>query len=272
MAYDSLRKRIVLFGGYKSPVLYADTWEYDGQNWTNVTPPTAEASPPGRYYAAMAYDEALHAVVLFGGQNNTATLGDQWLWNGTTWTSVPGGKPTSRSWCGLAWDSGRNLLVLYGGSGVAATPMADTWEWDGGTWSTPSAGMPPARQVYSMAYDTVHGRSVFFGGYDKTGFQGGTWVYGGSTWAPVGTGQAPPPMSAASLVYDGAAQRVVLIGGWTGTSLDTTWLWDGASWSAGPKLPSGRAFAAAAWDGTRGIIVLFGGAAGAVHLDETLEL
>ena len=39
MAYDSARKRVVLFGGtttgFQSTTLN-DTWEYDGKDWTQI--------------------------------------------------------------------------------------------------------------------------------------------------------------------------------------------------------------------------------------------
>ncbi len=55
MAYDSARRKVVLFGGYAPyPVGLSDTWEYDGLNWALRTLP---ASPPGRFGHAMAYDE-----------------------------------------------------------------------------------------------------------------------------------------------------------------------------------------------------------------------
>src|SRR5258708_30934628 len=71
MTYDSGRGRTVLFGGdqYFSgsstvPPYLADTWEWDGSSWINVTP---AVSPPGLSGAAMAYDSRRGVSVLFGG-------------------------------------------------------------------------------------------------------------------------------------------------------------------------------------------------------------
>ena len=55
MAYDSSRGRTVLYGGLGSTTGFNlnDTWEWDGDNWTQV----ADTGPPGaRYELAMAYD------------------------------------------------------------------------------------------------------------------------------------------------------------------------------------------------------------------------
>jgi hypothetical protein len=58
MAYDAARQQIVLFGGWSTSGisrshLLGDTWTWDGQTWTEQTPPM---NPPGRYAAGMAYD------------------------------------------------------------------------------------------------------------------------------------------------------------------------------------------------------------------------
>jgi hypothetical protein len=52
MAYDSKRERTVLFGGSAGNVKFNDTWEWDGDNWTQV----ADTGPSARGGHAMAYD------------------------------------------------------------------------------------------------------------------------------------------------------------------------------------------------------------------------
>src|SRR5437773_9193 len=61
MVYDSFRERTVLFSGNNGA---ADTWEWDGTNWSLRSPST---SPSARAYHAMAYDALRHRTVLFGG-------------------------------------------------------------------------------------------------------------------------------------------------------------------------------------------------------------
>lgn len=268
MAFDVARAKTVMFGGYASPITFNETWEYNGVTWLKRSPP---ASPPARYHASMAYDVVRHVTVLLGGTTNSGALDDMWTWDGTTWTAVTTALPTPRSWAGLTWDAARSKLVLFGGL-RGTTPLNDTWEWDGVTWTLISAGMPPARQVYSLAYDTQRARTVFVGGYNAGG-QTGTWEYDGATWAQQNASlTAPPPQWAGSLVFDAVSQRVLLIGGTPGTfSLSTTWVWDAPTWSPGPPLASASAYAGAAFDSARSVVVLFGGANGATVLDQTLE-
>ena len=66
MVYDSRRSRVVLFGGvwYWPWTNLADTWEWDGTDWNQVTSPL---SPPARSYHSMSYDSRRGCVVAFGG-------------------------------------------------------------------------------------------------------------------------------------------------------------------------------------------------------------
>jgi hypothetical protein len=38
MAYDPVRRRVVLFGGFHAGVTYADLWEWDGTAWEQILP------------------------------------------------------------------------------------------------------------------------------------------------------------------------------------------------------------------------------------------
>ena len=75
--YDVARSRTVVFGGQSGfdfgvgPL--ADTWEYDGTQWTQ-RPITG---PPARTFVKMVYDEARQRAVLFGGWAD-GPLADTW--------------------------------------------------------------------------------------------------------------------------------------------------------------------------------------------------
>ncbi|HEX5051755.1 MAG TPA: hypothetical protein VFZ65_08290 [Planctomycetota bacterium] len=77
MAYDPVRQRVILSGGYDStfPPLppYADTWQWDGVDWLQLAPATV---PPARSGHAMAFDEVQRQIVLFGA--STVQLQDTW--------------------------------------------------------------------------------------------------------------------------------------------------------------------------------------------------
>jgi hypothetical protein len=71
---------VVLFGGETTGYhLFGGTWTWNGTTWTKRHP---AASPSARQGAAMAYDAATGAVVLFGGVAPGAGSvdDDTWTW------------------------------------------------------------------------------------------------------------------------------------------------------------------------------------------------
>ena len=78
---------VLLFGGTDYPntgepptaSAFHDTWEWDGQSWTQV----ADKGPAGRIFHTLANDTCRGRVVLFGGatdpsNSNGIRLGDTW--------------------------------------------------------------------------------------------------------------------------------------------------------------------------------------------------
>lgn len=113
-----------------------------------------------RSYSAMAYDEARHRTVLFGGSsydsqaNRTSYPTDTWEWDGTTWTLQQATiSPPGRSRHGMAYDSARGRIVLFGGVSPNGA-LYDTWEWDGSNWTqrTPQH-VPFLTGDIALAYD-----------------------------------------------------------------------------------------------------------------------
>ena len=133
MAYDQRRQRVVMHGGITtSGQRLADTWEWDGRQWTRVQLSTG---PGPRSHHRMAYDASRGVTVLFGGGDSTAT--ETWTWDGERWQrhDVPG--PAPRWSTAMAYDPSRQRVVLFGG-GRNARPfgsLGDTWQWDGVRWS-----------------------------------------------------------------------------------------------------------------------------------------
>ena len=131
MAYDSERGKTVLFGGFRyngtAWVYMSDTWEWDGTNWTQRSPAT---SPPGRLYFAMAFDDARHVTVLFGGRDDTTAFADTWEWNGTDWVQLaPGAGPSARDSVVMAFDIARRVTIAFGGESYSISLLGDTWEY-----------------------------------------------------------------------------------------------------------------------------------------------
>jgi hypothetical protein len=106
-------------------------------------------------------------------------LNDTWEWNGTTWTQqAPTTSPTARQLALMAYDSARNVTVLFGGV-TSAGYVNDTWEWNGTTWTqdTPNTS-PSIRYAASMADDTATGTPLLYGGSTLSGgYLTDTWEF-----------------------------------------------------------------------------------------------
>lgn len=269
LAYDGARQRLVLFGGETTGGLTnGETWEYAPATatWTQrvVTGPSA------RRNAVMVFDRANLVTVLFGGDTGSTTLGDTWIWNGTTWTQLtPTSAPSPRYNAGGAWDPVRQRVVIFGGTSGTAN-VNDVWEWNGTTWAqrTISGTLPSARSAMGMAYDSARSRLVIFGGYD-TAVRSDTWELG-TTWQQI----TSATLSARRLVamdFHVPSSRVIIVGGTSGSPITGSAAFDGSTWTALASTPTERGWSRMVWDSTRGKLVLFGGFGGNAYLQDLWE-
>lgn len=141
LVYDSVRERIVLFGGGTSTGVSGETWEWDGKEWKE----NREALTPGRFNPAMAFDAARRKVIRFGGRYGGKPFGDTWEYDGKKWTQLTSIGPTARNHSAMAYDSKRKTIVLFGGHDLGhddanVLVYGDTWEWDGSAWLQKEAG------------------------------------------------------------------------------------------------------------------------------------
>ena len=208
LAFDSVRARIVLFGGIvgdpflpKSPT-FADTWEWDGTEWTQ----TADTGPSARGAHALTFDSKNKRVVLFGGQSSNIQVGDTWSWDGVEWTQEDETGPAARFFHAMAYDAIRNRVVLFGGFGT----VNDTWEWDGSHWSQVADTGPAARYGHGMVFDGT--RVLLFGGATRSSYFGDTWSWDGKHWTQT-QDIGPAPRIFAAMGYDSDRSRTVLFGG-----------------------------------------------------------
>lgn len=146
MIYDSLNRKVVMYGGHwsyagTSQHGYSDgvwTYDYPSDTWTKVDPAT---SLPSRYWHALAYDEDRGKMVVFGGSGASDTvLDDTWLYDlsTNTWERLyTDEKPPERESSALAYDSVHEKFILFGGLvEFGEPPIDDFWVLDtaDGTW------------------------------------------------------------------------------------------------------------------------------------------
>lgn len=222
--------------------------------------------------------------------HTSATGQDPWrtvfVGNGTWSPSVIG--PFNRSRSSVAYDAAADRVILFGGL-EGLTFEGDTWSYDPATeaWTNVTGiGAPSPRVDASMVYDSVASRVILFGGawwtWDPAGgiYWGGvgadTWTFNSATdsWIQLQPDQSPPARSGASMAYDSHADRIVLFGGYNGsTFFNDTWALDYANstWVnlTDTVAPSRRLGAAMTYDAAAGRAVLFGGYNGSASFGDT---
>ncbi len=194
--------------------------------------------------------------------------------------------PTPRTLHAMAYDSCRNVVVLFGGvPNGTGTRFGDTWEWDGIDWTLRATTGPSQRVGSAIGFDSNRCVTVLFGGV------GGpldtrlndTWEWNGSTWTQkCASGCTLPPVRyTANMTYDESQQVIVLFGGYNSgfTLYNDTWKWDGVAWTqlatTTPR-PAPRSSPAMGYDPVRERIIIFGGnvvpTICGTNSDETWEL
>ncbi len=231
-------------------------------------------TPAARTDAAMVYDAARQQMLLFGGSVGGGGLSglnnETWLLRSGNWKQAgPQNFPFGRANPGIAYDAGREQIVLFGGytaSSIQFGDTNDTWIWNGRDWSqiatSATTTLPPVREAPAMAYFPDAGLTILFGGYSSSNGQNNTlndtWAWNGSAWTQLNPATSPPARYGATLVYDAAHHKLVLFGG---NGFNDTWTWDGTIWKQeNPAVrPSIRSYSAATYDVDLGVVLLYGG-------------
>jgi len=244
VAYDTRRKRIVMFGGTGNRGLEDkrdDTWEWDGRVW-HRSPDTSVGT---RDHHAMAYDEGRGRTVLYGGvtsetlpDGTRVAAKDTWEWDGQNqkWRRIAAAGAMPPGGGAMTYDAERKHVVLFGGLD-GRTRSTDTWAWDGRSWRKLAETGPAGRNGHAMVFDRRARVILLFGGTPGGGVQfGDFWQWDGQRWKELtAAGPSPGKRASAGLAYDPSRRTVVLYGGHVredGQTKDLTdmWEWDGRLW------------------------------------------
>jgi len=188
LVYDSSINSVVLYGA-----LPRGTYKLNSSNdWENLNP---SPLPSAGTHMAMAFDSSRNVSVLFGGVPSSgeqaAKLNETWEYNASLnlWvnrTANVGASPTQRAYCSMAFDSSRNVSVLFGGVDMDLSYLNETWEYNGASWSNVTGIIPgkiPAKRSYpAMTYDSLRKKVILFAG-NTAGYLDDAWEYNGTNWA-----------------------------------------------------------------------------------------
>lgn len=189
LSYERKRGQLLLFGGSaERGQALGDTWVFKHGRWSRLD----LSSPAARQATMLLYMPSIGASLLFGGMDTgkpPVALGDTWLFDGDAWRELRLERsPSPRHSSGMAYDSKRKRVLLFGGLGADGF-LGDTWGFDGKRWTELDAKGPTPRAMGYLAYDAKRDRVVLFGG--RSGWpdadHNDTWEFDGRAWHPVAT-------------------------------------------------------------------------------------
>jgi hypothetical protein len=250
--------------------------------------------PSPRLKAATAADG--RGVIVFGGSDGHAYLGDTWAFACGHWGRLaPSSSPPAEGQPLAAYDTDARQVRLVAGDG-------SVWAWEGSDWRmlAPGGVLPRLDDPHAV-YDSAAHRLMLVG---ANGAALETWAWQAGAWERVASTDGLGRLRHYSLVHHAALARTLLFGGvmdgdmvvrdtytwdgraWTSAGGDEdspqgavtaaydpkakaivavddvdarTWLWDGAWKLAGAPALGRRWDAGAAYDASMGGVVFFGG-------------
>lgn len=269
VAYSTTSSKAILFGGITTDRWLDETWEWDGNDWTKLSPTD---HPDAREKHAMAYDGFRDRVVLFGGVMDKTSFGDTWEWDGSNWhLANPIHKPPARCCHAMGYDSVSRKVLLYGGwDHTHNVFFSDIWMWDGTDWTEITCCSLSPMAAHVMVDFPPQNRVISVSAVDFVA----TWAWDGSNWNDLAINPSPARADG-RMAYDSKHKQAIFFGGIQNDKLlNDTWVFEGTKWSElnFPAAPPARYGHVMFYDSKRQSIIMFGGAGSEGALNDTWEL
>jgi len=249
LVYDTKNKRFILFGGFNGTTRFNEVWELTADSpyarWHKLTP--SGTPPTAKNLAA--------ATFVRGTTSGSVDKAFMLVWGGATPSdsnemhALDISSPGSEVWSTIAQTNtpaARSYLTQHMVAKDTAASTADVYLFGGWgstrtndllrctfnvntpttvTWTTLKAagagGNPPGRSGTGMIYDAANDRLVIMGGYNGTTYLNDVWQYSisGGTFTQLSpTGTAPAARELHNVGYDPTNQRMIIMGGWQGST------------------------------------------------------
>jgi len=234
--YSERSDNFILFGGWHEEangtyIRLNDTWLFSLSNTTWI-PQHPSGFPTARSDSEVAYNPLADAVLLIGGFDGLAYLGDIWQYtlSNNSWSPRPAAvEPSQRADGRLVYVGDQDRLILFGGndrSGPNNTfhHLADTWtySWNLNVWKPLALNDGPSARDYPVfAFDPVSKLALLTGGYGNSTILSDLWTFDitSDVWVDVSPTISPPPRFAAAGGFDPINQVLVLFSGLASTGL-----------------------------------------------------
>jgi len=285
--YDSVRDRLVVFGGNNTGGILGDLWSlsFAGTPTWVLLPPSGTPPPPRTGHKAI-YDVTRDRMVLFGGDDGSGDPpGTSWElpFASAAWAQLsPAGAVQAGTYDHVAvLDPAGDRMLVFGGRADVPTNALLSLSLSGGTaWTTlaPLGGPAPPRTDHAAAYDAPRDRMIVFGGQGFGGSLRDVWalVLGTQTWVDLNpSGTRPFQRDGHIMVYDSTHDRMLMFGGLDAANdpLNDVWSLTLGATPAWTKLipagtpPPGRFGMCGVYDPVGDRLVIFGGSGAFLYGD-----
>jgi cysteine-rich repeat protein len=155
MAYDPIRSKIMV-------VSNNEAWDFDGDSWQR-TSQNIQPSVDFVQRRSMQFDPARGAMFLFGGVG-VVSVADVWKFEANQWRLQPVKLPVALTKPVVAFDAGRQRVVLFGGETrlqfSQLIPNLNTYEFDGTTFTQIASNLPFDPNEATAAFDPISNRVI----------------------------------------------------------------------------------------------------------------
>lgn len=278
MAYDSVRDRVVVFGGSRRNAADTafepayDTWEFDGTTWTKI----AIENEPKVNVPQLVYDAARNQILLMGTNETFTTLMYAYEPNNRTWRQITAEKmPACVNDAALTYRARTGTVILIGGVCSLTTSTTDqTWEWNGTNWAEVTTNNLGRGIAQAIAYDSLRDTIVAFGGFSAFNPipRSFTSYFTSNTWRVSFTQSRPEPRSLHSFETDPVNKTVWMFGGLNEFATAFTaelWGYRNGQWFSNfvTGAPLDCTTPVSAWDANRSKLVVICGGQGVFEWD-----
>lgn len=137
----------------------------------------------------------------------------------------------------MAYDSNRNVSVLFGGASDICEDtnkpclFNDTWEYDGMSWKKVITQKSPSpRSSFAFGYDPNDKKIILFGGLAGGDELNDTWEYDGHNWELIQTSISPLYLDFPRMAYSEYRRSLILFGFSEKSNKHETWEYKNSIW------------------------------------------